>query len=121
MFTNERSVKRNRRRARVRKTVQGRGDRPRLCVFRSARHIYAQVISDEEGRTLLAVSTLSREIRESVSHGGNTAAAKAVGELVAKRCLEKSIPEVVFDRNGFLYHGRVRALADAAREAGLRF
>ena len=121
MSTNERTVKRIRRRARVRKSIRGSADRPRLCVFRSARHIYAQVISDAEGKTLLSASTLAKDLHESAAHGGNVAAAKAVGELLAKRCLESSIREVVFDRNGFLYHGRVKALADAARSAGLKF
>jgi large subunit ribosomal protein L18 len=90
-------------------------------VFRSPRHIYAQVISDEDGRTLVSVSTLGSDFRKSLPNGGNIAAASAIGELVARRCLENSIVEVVFDRNGFLYHGRVKALADAAREAGLKF
>lgn len=120
MFSNDRFIKRKRRQERVRKRVQGTDRRPRLCVFRSTKHIYAQVISDESGRTLLSVSTLSKELRGAAAKPGNVDAAKQVGALVARRCLDHSIAEVVFDRNGFLYHGRVRALADAAREAGLR-
>ena len=120
MFDNRKSVNRKRRQERVRKRVRGTDTTPRLCVFRSARHIYAQVISDESGKTLLSASTLSEEVR-----GGDkskkTDIAKKVGQLVAKRCLEQQISQVVFDRNGFLYHGRIKALADAAREAGLKF
>ena len=121
MFSNERDLKRRRRQGRVRKSVRGTEQRPRLCVFRSGKHIYAQIISDESGRTLISVSTLAKELRDGGAKSGNVAAAKQVGALVARQCLDRSIPEVVFDRNGFLYHGRVKALADAAREAGLRF
>jgi large subunit ribosomal protein L18 len=121
MFDNDNVLKRTQRRARVRKRIRGTDGRPRLCVFRSARHIYVQVISDESGKTLVSASTLSKEVRDAASKTGNVAAAKQVGSLVARRCLESSIQEVVFDRNGFLYHGRVKALADAAREAGLKF
>ena len=108
------------RQARVRRRVRGTDVRPRLSVFRSGRHIYAQVISDQRGHTLLAVSTLSAALRTQ----GKTAtvgAAKQVGTLVAQRCLEHGITRVVFDRNGFLYHGRVRAVAEGAREGGLEF
>jgi large subunit ribosomal protein L18 len=111
---------RARRRARVRRRVQGTDNCPRLSVFRSGRHIYAQVITDQQGRTLLAVSTLSSALRGE----GKTAtvdAAKRVGVLVAQRCIEHGIKRVVFDRNGFLYHGRVRAVAEGAREGGLEF
>lgn len=121
MFDNGRFVKRKLRQERVRQTLRGSQPRPRLCVFRSARHIYAQVISDDTGTTLVAASTLSAEIREGAGKTGNVTAAKQVGSLIARKCLEKAISEVVFDRNGFLYHGRVKALADAAREAGLKF
>ena len=113
-------VARGRRRARVRRRVQGTDARPRLSVFRSGRHTYAQVITDQQGRTLLAVSTLTPALRGE----GKTAtvdAAKRVGALVAQRCLEHGIKRVVFDRNGFLYHGRVRAVAEGAREGGLEF
>jgi large subunit ribosomal protein L18 len=119
MFDNVKTTNRKLRQARVRDRVRGTDARPRLCVFRSAKHIYVQVISDEAGKTLVSASTMSAELG-----GGSKAkkvdAAKKVGELVAKRCLEQSISQVVFDRNGFLYHGRIRALADAAREAGLK-
>ena len=126
MFDNRKSVNRKSRQERVRKRVRGTDTTPRLCVFRSARHIYAQVISDESGKTLLSASTMSEEVRggdksKSDKSGKKTEIAKKVGELVAKRCLEQQISQVVFDRNGFLYHGRIKALADAAREAGLRF
>jgi large subunit ribosomal protein L18 len=111
---------RKRRQQRVRRGVRGTDQRPRLCVFRSNKHIYAQVISDETGRTLAAASTMSPELRGQVNNSSR-AAAKAVGELVAKVCQERGIRQVVFDRNGFLYHGRIEALAAAAREAGLQF
>ena len=113
-------VARVRRQTRVRRRVRGTDTRPRLSVFRSGRHIYAQVITDQQGHTLLAVSTLMPALRQQ----GKTAtvdAAKQVGVLVAQRCLEHGIKQVVFDRNGFLYHGRVRAVADGAREGGLEF
>jgi len=109
------------RKKRIRKKVQGTSARPRLSVFRSAAHIYAQIIDDEEHKTLLAVSSLSKEIREGVDEGAKSILAKKVGTLVARKCLEKDIKKVVFDRNGFIYHGRIKALADAAREAGLEF
>ncbi len=111
---------RARRQARVRRSVQGTDDRPRLCVFRSGRHIYAQVISDQTGRTLAAASTLSGD-HKGKGKTANRDAAKQVGTLIARLCQERAIRAVVFDRNGFLYHGRVKALADAAREAGLQF
>ena len=110
------------RRERVRKRVQGTNAPPRLCVFRSGKHIYAQVISDESGKTLVAASTLSPSVpSELAKKSATVVAAKEVGTLVAHVCQEKGISEVVFDRNGFLYHGRVRALAEGAREAGLKF
>ncbi|RLB02767.1 MAG: 50S ribosomal protein L18 [Deltaproteobacteria bacterium] len=110
-----------RRKLRVRKKVKGTPERPRLCVYRSLRHMYAQVIDDTVGHTLAAASTLDKELREKLQRTGNVEAAKEVGRLVAKRALEKGIKKVVFDRNGFLYHGRVKAVAEAAREAGLEF
>ncbi len=94
---------------------------PRLSVYRSLHHIYAQIISDQSGRTLLAASTLSPDLRDALKNKANVAAAKAVGKAIASRCLQSGINQVVFDRNGFLYHGRIKALADAAREAGLKF
>jgi large subunit ribosomal protein L18 len=104
---------------RIRRKVKGSPERPRLCVYRSLNHIYAQVIDDRQGRTLASASTAEKSTPAKV--GGNVAAAKAVGELVAKRALDKGIKLVVFDRGGYLYHGRIKALADAARAAGLEF
>src|SRR5215469_7576937 len=106
---------------RIRKKVNGTESRPRLCVFRSNKHIYAQIVDDSKGTTLTAASTLDADAKGQVKNGGNVAAAKAVGTLVAKRALEKGIQAVLFDRGGYIYHGRVKALADAAREAGLKF
>lgn len=120
--TNPRERARLLRQERVRKRVRGTNARPRLCVFRSGKHIYVQVISDENGKTLATASTLSPGISpETKKKSATTSAAKEVGALVAKTCQENGISEVVFDRNGFLYHGRVRALAEGAREAGLKF
>ncbi len=112
---------RARRKQRIRKRVSGSTERPRLSVFRSASHIYAQIIDDDRGVTLAAASTLSKELGELEGHRGSIPAAEEVGRLIAKRALANNIGRVVFDRNGFLYHGRVKALADAAREAGLDF
>ena len=112
---------RKKRHLRARKTVVGTAERPRLNVYRSLTHIYAQIIDDATGTTLVSASTLDKEIREKVEYGGNTEAAKAVGEAVAKRAIEKGIAKVVFDRGGYIYHGRIAALAAAAREAGLEF
>ena len=105
--------------ARIRQRLQGSGERPRLAVFRSLKHIYAQVIDDRGGNTVVSAS--SNEKKSSVKSGGNVAGAKQVGKLVAERAKAKGISKVVFDRGGYLYHGRVKALADAAREAGLEF
>ena len=121
MLDNRREVGRHRRRQRVRKQVRGTDQRPRICVYRSVKHIYAQVISDEKGVTLATVSTLSPDLKGKIKSTKGTAAAKQVGQLLAKACKEKNISNVVFDRNGFLYHGRVKALADALREAGVKF
>lgn len=110
-----------RRHRRVRKTVIGSASKPRLNVFRSIANIYAQVIDDATGSTLCSASTLDADIRSKTKTGGNIEAAKLVGELVGKRAVEKGIQAVAFDRGGFQYHGRVAALADAAREAGLKF
>ena len=99
----------------------GTAQRPRLNVFRSLNNIYAQVIDDEAKVTLVSASTLDKEIKAVCQNGGNVAAAKEVGKLVAKRALEKGIDTVVFDRGGYIYHGRVQALAEGAREAGLKF
>ncbi|GMV39240.1 MAG: 50S ribosomal protein L18 [Myxococcales bacterium] len=116
-----RVASRVRRKVRLRATIRGTAERPRLSVFRSNKHIYAQVINDETGCTLVAASTLSPQLRDGLDELDKTGAAKKVGELTAKLCLDKSITKVVFDRNGFLYTGRVTAVADAAREAGLDF
>ncbi|MBN2344687.1 MAG: 50S ribosomal protein L18 [Deltaproteobacteria bacterium] len=107
------------RKKRIRKKVVGTNEKPRLSVFRSASHIYAQIVNDEQQKTLFAVSSLSTGVKG--EEGSKTDIAKKVGDLVAKKCLENDIKQVVFDRNGFVYHGRVKALADAAREAGLEF
>jgi len=110
-----------RRKLRGRKKIWGTEDRPRLTVFRSLRHMYAQVIVDTTGMTIAAASTLSKELQGKLKATGNAEAAKAVGALLAQKALDKGITQVVFDRNGLLYHGRVKALADAARERGLQF
>ena len=109
------------RKKRVRKKIFGTEDRPRLTVFRSARHIYAQVVVDTAGQTLASASTLEKEVRAHPKFESKVQAASFVGKLVAKRVLDKGIGRVVFDRNGFSYHGRVRAIADEAREGGLQF
>ena len=115
-----RNIARKRRHLRVRKKIFGTEERPRLCVYKSEKHIYAQIINDEKGHTLVAASTLDPAIRDKVT-GVNIESAKLVGELIAKKALEKGISAVAFDRSGYIYHGRVKALADAAREAGLDF
>ena len=117
----ERAEKRDNRRVRVRRKVRGSDERPRLSVYRSLYHTYAQVIYDESGRTLAAASTQSADLRDALQSKRNVAAAQVVGKAIAARCREKGISEVIFDRNGFLYHGRIKALAEAAREAGLKF
>jgi len=110
-----------RRRRRVRKKVKGSASRPRLAVYRSLNNIYAQMVDDDAQRTLVAASSRSKEIRSELKSGGNVEAARAVGRLVAQKALENNIRRVVFDRGGRLYHGRVKALAEGAREAGLEF
>lgn len=118
----DRNQARRTRQLRVRKTVHGTPERPRLNVFRSNQNMYVQVIDDIAGRTLAAASTLDPEIKARLEgSGGNIDAAKIVGEVIAKRALAAGVTQVVFDRGGFLYHGRVAALAEAAREAGLQF
>jgi large subunit ribosomal protein L18 len=108
--------------ARIRKKIKGTSGRPRLVVFRSARHAYAQIIDDSTGKTLLSVSTLSKDLREEVKQAKSPIERyKLIGVAAAKKALEKNIKEVVFDRSGYLYHGRVKALADGAREGGLKF
>jgi large subunit ribosomal protein L18 len=110
---------RNRRKLRLRKKVQGTADKPRLSVFRSLNHIYVQAIDDRTGKTIISAST--KEIKDSGKQTGNKDAAKRVGELIAEKCKQKGIDAVTFDRGGYLYHGRVKALAEAARAAGLKF
>lgn len=105
----------------MRSHVRGTTERPRLNVFRSLKHIYAQAIVDTTGETLVSASTRSPELRGSLRYPGNLDAAKKVGELIAKKCLEKGVKKVVFDRSGYLYHGRIKALAEAARTSGLTF
>lgn len=110
-----------RRHGRIRRTVSGTAERPRLAVFRSNQHIYAQVIDDTQHHTLVAASSLEAEFKEQMSDGGNCDASTLVGKLIAQRSLAKGINQVVFDRGGNLYHGRVKALAEAARDSGLSF
>jgi large subunit ribosomal protein L18 len=111
-----------RRKARVRKALKARAfGRPRLSVFRSDKNIYAQIIDDTTGRALAAASTLEKDVRGSVKNGGNADAAVTVGKLIAERGVKAGVAEVIFDRGSYIYHGRVKALADAAREGGLQF
>ncbi len=119
--TNPRDVARLKRKKRIRRKVEGTEQRPRLTVFRSDKHIYAQIIDDVTGSTLVSASTLSPDYKEMEAVKGKLNAAKRVGELVAQKAMDKGIAKVVFDRNGFIYHGRIRALADAARQKGLDF
>jgi len=114
-------VQTRKRHAKVRVTLSGTAESPRLAVYRSTKHIYAQLINDEKHETLCSSSSLDKDMKEKLPHGGNVDAAKMVGEAIAKKALKLGIKECVFDRGGFLYHGRVAALADAAREAGLEF
>jgi large subunit ribosomal protein L18 len=116
-----RRSERRRRHQSIRKKLTGTKERPRLSVFRSHQHVYAQVIDDEAGHTLASASTVDKDVRTQLEYGGNIDAAVVVGEHLAKRAKEKGIERVVFDRGGNLYHGRVKALADAAREHGLEF
>ena len=106
---------------RIRKKISGTPERPRLAVFRSQSHIYAQVIDDGTGRTVCSASSLDETLKKDAKRGANVASAKAVGQLIATRAKEKGVEAVVFDRGGFQYHGRIKALADAAREGGLKF
>ena len=117
----DKNKSRQKRHFRVRKNLSGTQQRPRLNVFRSLNHIYAQIINDETGTTLVSASTMDKEVSATLNYGGNINAAQVVGKLVAERAVAKGISKVVFDRGGYLYHGRVAALAAAAREAGLEF
>jgi large subunit ribosomal protein L18 len=116
-----RLISRKRRHRRVRTKINGTAERPRLNVFRSSKHIYAQVIDDQSGRTLAAASSLDPQLRSELPSGGNREAARKVGSLLARRAVDQGIKEVIFDRGGYLYHGRVKELAEGAREAGLNF
>ena len=116
-----RDEQRRRVHARVRTRVVGTPERPRLCVYRSLGHIYAQIIDDRSGRTLVSASSVDKESKKNLKGGGNIASAKAVGKFIADRAKAAGVVKVVFDRGGYKYHGRVKALADAAREAGLQF
>ena len=115
----DRKANREKRHLRVRKKISGTPERPRLSVYRSEKNIYAQIIDDVNSVTLVSASTLDKDLNLKI--GGNKESAKLVGELIAKRALEKGISEVVFDRGGYVYHGRIQSLAEAAREAGLKF
>ncbi len=112
---------RKKRHLRIRNKISGTPERPRLNVYRSNKHMYAQIIDDVAGVTLATASTLDAEVKDATASTGSVEAAKAVGELIAKRALEKEIEDVVFDRGGYIYHGRVKALSEAAREGGLKF
>lgn len=112
---------RQQRHLRVRNRLFGASARPRLSVFRSSKHIYAQIIDDETGKTLVSASTVEADVKSKIAYTGNKEAATVVGKLIAERAIAKEIKSVVFDRGGFLYHGRIKELADAAREAGLEF
>lgn len=116
-----RAAARTKRHYRIRNKINGTATQPRLAVFRSNQHIYAQVIDDTVGNTLVAASTMESDIASKLENTANIEAAQAVGEAIAKKAIDKGITEVVFDRGGYVYHGKVKALADAAREAGLKF
>jgi large subunit ribosomal protein L18 len=119
--TKNKQVARYKRKKSIRKKISGTAERPRLSVFRSARHIYAQVIDDVAGHTLAFASSLEKEVKQTPDLKGKIAMATHIGKLVGQRSMEKGISKVVFDRNGFMYHGRVKAVSDGAREAGLNF
>lgn len=120
-LTNPKAIAWAKRKVRIRKKISGTTDRPRLTVFRSARHVYAQIVDDSAGVTLVSASSVEDLFREQSKFGSKVAAANFVGKTVAQRAMEKGIKKVVFDRNGFLYHGRIKAISDGAREAGLDF
>ncbi|MGA1796037.1 MAG: 50S ribosomal protein L18 [bacterium] len=117
----DRKENRNARHERVRKKVKGTGERPRLAVFKSASHIYAQLIDDVQSTTIVSASTIDPAFKKQMSSTGNIAAAKLVGQMIAERAKEKGVEAIIFDRGGFIYHGRIKALAEAARETGLKF
>ncbi len=121
MDRKEKIASRLRRKKRIRKKITGTAARPRLCVFKSLKNMYAQIVDDATGKVITGVSTLSPDLKGSVTYGGNAGSAKKVGESIAKKAIDMGIKEIVFDRNGFKYHGRVKALAEGAREGGLIF
>ncbi len=117
----DRSSERRRVHRRIRRRISGNSDRPRLCVFRSLKYMYAQIVDDVKGTTLVSASTAEKDVRGDMKQGGNIEASKLVGKAIAERAKEKGIEAVVFDRGGYLYHGRIKAVAEAARESGLKF
>lgn len=117
--TNSKQVVRFKRKRRIRARIEGTSERPRLAVFRSNQHLYVQLVDDLKGHTLVSASTLESDLKDKLS--GNVEGAKTIGNLIAKRALAKNIAEVVFDRSGYIYHGKLKAVADAAREGGLKF
>jgi large subunit ribosomal protein L18 len=117
----DRASERRRIQKRIRQKISGNANRPRLCVYRSSKYIYAQIIDDTKGTTLVAASTKEKDVRGDAKGSGNIQASKLVGKAIADRAKEKGIETVVFDRSGYLYHGRVKAVAEAARESGLKF
>lgn len=117
----DKNKSRQKRHMRLRNKIQGTPERPRLNVFRSSKHIYAQIIDDATGKTIVSASTVEKSVKADLESTSNIDAAKRIGQLAAERALENGVSEVVFDRGGFIYHGRVKALAEAAREAGLKF
>ena len=117
----DRKANRKERHKRVRKKIQGTAEKPRLAVFKSSIHIYAQIIDDVKSHTIISASTMDPAFKQKMSSTGNRAAAKLVGEILVEKAREKGVKEVVFDRGGFIYHGRIKALAEAVREAGLKF
>jgi large subunit ribosomal protein L18 len=119
--TNPKVIARGKRKARIRKKISGTPERPRLTVFRSARHVYAQIVDDRAGSTLVTASSVEGVFKEQPKFTSKVAAATFIGKMLAQRALEKGIKKVVFDRNGFLYHGRIKAISDGAREVGLDF
>jgi len=120
-MANDIEIRRNKTKARIRGRISGTPERPRLTIYKSLKRIYVQAVDDTQGITLAAASSLEKDLRSSLKNGANIEAAKAVGASIAARLKEKGITAVVFDRNGYVYHGRVKALADSAREAGLQF
>ena len=117
----DRATERRRIHKRIRRKVLGSKTRPRLCVYRSAKYLYAQIVDDSEGKTLAAAASIEKAVRGDAKQGGNIEAAKLVGKAIAERARAKGIESVVFDRGGYLYHGRIKAIAEAARESGLKF